>query len=109
MTHTPGPWVAVNVGEKENVIMVGRLLDGEDKPISQADAQYRFDTDYDAQLVCELVCEVEYAPEEGDAWANARLIAAAPELLAACKLLVGAMTVPNKAVEAIIAKAEAGG
>ncbi len=96
-THTPGPWK----------ITGGRFV-GEGQMIGAPSGH---------------ICRV-YAPDNRDESANARLIAAAPELLAACKAVIGhgycANTssvasqdyVSKKAiakVRAAIAKAEGGG
>ncbi len=79
--HTPGPWVSVNVGEKDGCVIVGRLSDEHDNPISQGEAQARLDEDYDCKLYTEGVCEISLQSND-DPQANARLIADAPKLAA---------------------------
>ena len=59
MAHTPGPWIADNVGI---VMTPGRMP--------------------------RLIAEVAGAGDRGRIGANAQLIAAAPDLLAACKALL---------------------
>ena len=57
-THTPGPW-----------IIVGRIIDAVPRSSS---------------LPPERIAILDQGPTEGESEANARLIAAAPDLLAAC-------------------------
>ena len=62
-THTPGPW-----------IIVGRIIDADNGRVT---ADGRKD-------VWERVAIVDTGPTPDESEANARLIAAAPDLLAAC-------------------------
>jgi len=61
--------------------MVGRLYNEEDLPLTQKDAQDKYDNDHDMNLVFEPICELH-----GDGWGditdNAALIASAPAMLA---------------------------
>ena len=73
--HTPGPWYVSQVG----------LTNGGDRPITTED-----------ERICTVDCQTPF--KRGEGWqsecdvreANARLIAAAPDLLAAGRLLLRA-------------------
>ena len=77
--HTPGPWVSVNVGEKNGCVIVGRLSDRHNTPILQEEAQALLNEDYDCKLYTEGVCDINLDSND-DPQANARLIADAPLL-----------------------------
>ena len=69
VVHTPGPWKCE------------RLIDNAGKPYA---------THYEAHIDLE-VCMVWAPPGNAEQEANARLIAAAPDLLEACKMYLDAM------------------
>ncbi len=79
--HTLGPWVYVNVGEKENCLIIGRLSDENGRSIPQETAQQEIRDDYDCRLYTEGVCEIMFESND-DPQANACLIADAPTLAA---------------------------
>ena len=88
--HTPGPWETTGIFVRRNVAVIPK--------IGKAD-------------ICAVYADGEIKREE--ARANARLIAAAPDLLAACKMIASiavgwqALTPGDIAeVHAAIAKAE---
>jgi hypothetical protein len=107
--HTPGPWRiqgAVTITGKPGGIPRFLVWPAEETETSVVE-------------ICEIDCQIEgnYTCNIAEAKANARLIAAAPELLAACKfLLAAAETEPGMAIyvahiqqaRAAIAKAERG-
>lgn len=74
-THTPGPW----------------KYDGSSDPLPH---DYACSTERIAAggvTIAEVAtCEDDSCPGVSEGWANARLIAAAPELLAACRELLAA-------------------
>ena len=63
--HTPGPW---QLAENDTTLVLSEALDAEGN----------------ARLVADVLCV--QGPAKGEDFANARLIAAAPELLAALRL-----------------------
>jgi hypothetical protein len=75
-TNTPGPWKVENWKYKESLILWRRdgvpTIVGANDAIAEAFNLYRPNAEDEA---------------EGEAWANARLIAAAPEMLAALEEL----------------------
>lgn len=96
--HTPGPWVAVNVGSDDEPMMEVRAARIAGQPPRHSVA----------------ICATGDSPQEMEN-ANARLIAAAPDLLAALKkarVAVSAYspdpTEPLDEIDAALAKAEAG-
>lgn len=103
--HTPGPW---RIGHQTDygVFNPSVIQTGEDVGIA---------TVYGIPLHVKLD-EVENDPKCAEGLANARLIAAAPDLLAACKEALqssedsegGGYRVLNEMLRAAIAKAEGG-
>ncbi len=73
--HTPGPW-RCSVGS--DLVRIKRIGELEVKAV-----KYASETDIPVALV------VKYSAEPSESDANARLIAAAPDLLEACKEIVG--------------------
>jgi hypothetical protein len=90
MGHTPGPWCLENIGVKENCIAVGVAWRYDDPAYTQVGGHIRNDDgNGDAVYYTEAVCFVEDgALSDGDMWANARLIAAAPAMLEALARLI---------------------
>ena len=89
--HTPGPWAAVEGHRNIHILSPGRR---------------------GKQLVAPVEKVVGYdADPTPEAWANARLIAAAPELLAACAMVLddpGLTSAANDVIRAAVAKATGG-
>lgn len=109
INHTPGPWVVAMEAE----------IDGELMPDGSGGCSYTGRDVYDRRLgvVTKEDWESEYEPEplaRPYLEADAHLISAAPELLAACQSVLDAVAQPNAMaaiaaslvqVEAAIAKA----
>lgn len=101
--HTPGPWQIVPYWDGDDVVNVvaeysERIEDGRTIKV--------------ANWIAELDAAVDFDDEDDrreETYANARLIAAAPDLLEACKLAVSRMGMRNPTaavLNAAIDKAE---
>ena len=104
MMHTPGPWIATcddESTEEANAIYAGKIriarVEGDDEIRRR---NYPGDVE---PIGCSASID---ALDEVDA--NARLIAAAPELLAACERAAAYSRLIAEACEAAIAKAKGG-
>jgi hypothetical protein len=73
VAHTPGPWTVLNKGVYASTSRI--------EPFTDLDGTYH--ADYRTGLVA-----LVYDGDDGDRDANAQLIGAAPELLAALKMLM---------------------
>jgi hypothetical protein len=71
--HTPGPWEISLIGEGDEL-----TVDGIESN-AVAHAPHR--------LICEMGHDIDMGQDYAEVIANARLIAAAPELLEACKVV----------------------
>ncbi len=76
MKHTPGPWEASGYCTLDNAYHVGTIGPKGCTGI-HLDAKHS---------IKELIADIWAAPQSIQSKANARLIAAAPDLLAACKV-----------------------
>lgn len=101
MPHTPGPWcVESATSEAYHDVALAYETPGQGHPIVIASMHFD-DNDYPRQLVT-----------RSQATANARLMAAAPDLLAACKMGLTRLRMNDRfpdialVIEAAIAKAE---
>ena len=74
--HTPGPWTIEDEGDEDEVRLELKGDSGS-KPIAEIYDSYMTDEQHDSQE--------EYEEDLAEYEANARLIAAAPELLLACE------------------------
>ena len=80
MGHTPGPWVVREPDADERLADIAEGRSPEDMELTEVYA------DDGGQQVCYVMNDT---PDEA---ANARLIAAAPELLAVCRNLLGCLS-----------------
>ena len=89
---TPGPWCYENIGEKENLYAVGVAWRLDDESFTQLSGHVSsYDEDGNEVLHRDAVCFLEEHATDGSIHADARLIAAAPELYAALADLVYAI------------------
>ena len=79
--HTPGPWHVCVPDHRGFAVAPGEDMCEAGNPYIMSDWGHRGKNGVDLRCL-----------HMGEAAANARLIAAAPELLAACEYLMGAMT-----------------
>ena len=78
MEHTPGPWRVEGCQVGKNIVTGKPLL-----------AYLDIMTDDNEWVICRIQAGIGETSNE-QAWANARLIAAAPDLLAACEAMLDA-------------------
>lgn len=97
--HTPGPWRVEDIGSPENTLHV----------IADNGAP-----SYDWQFLATVSDDFEKGVDWGQTQANARLIAAAPELLTACEALLDLIASGQRygraedAARGVVAKAREG-
>ena len=87
MSHTPGPW-AVKIGDAEQ----------------RSDSRV-FQEEDEGFTIARVTCEARNPLQRVEDVANARLIAAAPELITACKMML--LTWGSDDEEAVIAARDA--
>lgn len=99
MAHTPGPWEARSRGLSDNTLVIAAVHS--DPPIGRREI-----------AVLRPSEDRRYGPSDDEDQANARLMAAAPALLAACKLVAdrwerGDLAEAARACAAAVDQAEA--